>query len=149
LRATERIDLRAGLAALEAKFRSGTYGGVDVSGNKVPLVPKWLATAGASWSFMPRTRFDANLRPGVVAMTRRVDRRRGSGRLEIPSRVFAAALVRLDLVGDLLAFTQGSKPGTFNSADVYEHVIAAVIRLDEAIALGCVKPLHGSHAHVG
>jgi hypothetical protein len=32
---------------------------------------------------------------------------------------------------------------------VHEHVIAAVIRLDEAIALGCVKPLHGSHAHGG
>src|SRR5207237_8707170 len=28
-----------------------------------------------------------------------------------------------------------------------EHIVAAVIRLDEAVALGCVKPLHGSHAH--
>src|SRR6185295_3774236 len=61
-RAADTVDLRAGLALLDAKFRSGTYGGVDVSGNTVPLVPKALLTAGASWTFMPRTRLDANLR---------------------------------------------------------------------------------------
>jgi len=72
-----------------------------------------------------------------------------SGGAKIVGRRFARAAIGHDFVGDLLAFTQGSKPGTFNSADVYEHVVAAVIRLDEAIALGCVKPLHGSHAHVG
>jgi hypothetical protein len=32
---------------------------------------------------------------------------------------------------------------------VNEHVVAAVIRLNEAIAFGRVKPLHGSHAHGG
>jgi iron complex outermembrane recepter protein len=61
-RSTEMLDLRAGLALLQAKFRSGVYGGVDVSGNTVPLVPKVLATAGASWRFVPRTRLNANLR---------------------------------------------------------------------------------------
>ena len=61
-RAADTVDLRAGLALLDAKFRSGTYGGVDVSDNTVPLVPKALLTAGASWTFMPRTRLDANLR---------------------------------------------------------------------------------------
>src|SRR5205814_2296796 len=61
-RATQSLDLRAGLALLQTEFRSGAYGGVDVSGNKVPLVPKALATAGASWSFVPRTRLNANLR---------------------------------------------------------------------------------------
>src|SRR4051812_7874978 len=62
VRATDALDLRAGLALLQARFRSGTYGGLDVSDNTVPLVPKILATAGASWRFMPRTRLDANLR---------------------------------------------------------------------------------------
>jgi iron complex outermembrane receptor protein len=62
VRAMDTLDLRAGLALLQARFRSGTYGGVDVSGNTVPLVPKVLATAGASWRFMPRTRLDTNLR---------------------------------------------------------------------------------------
>jgi iron complex outermembrane receptor protein len=61
-RATDTLDLRAGLALLQAQFRSGVYGGVDVSGNTVPLVPKYLATGGVSWRFAPRTRLNANLR---------------------------------------------------------------------------------------
>jgi iron complex outermembrane receptor protein len=61
-RATAALDLRAGLALQEARFRSGVYGGVDVSGKTVPLVPQMLVTAGASWAFAPRSRFNLNLR---------------------------------------------------------------------------------------
>ncbi len=61
-RATPALDLRAGLAFLQATFRSGVYGGVDVSGNTVPLVPEVLATAGASWRFAERSRFSVNAR---------------------------------------------------------------------------------------
>ena len=61
-RATDRLDLRLGLAWLEAVFRSGTFGGVDVTGNRVPLVPEVLVTAGASWRFLPRTRMNVNAR---------------------------------------------------------------------------------------
>ena len=60
--ATERLDLRAGLALQEARFRSGVYGGVDVGGKTVPLVPELLLTAGASWAFTPRSRLNLNLR---------------------------------------------------------------------------------------
>jgi iron complex outermembrane recepter protein len=60
--ATPAIDLRAGLALQQARFRSGVYGGVDVSGKTVPLVPEVLFTAGASWSFAARSRLNANLR---------------------------------------------------------------------------------------
>src|SRR5262249_22200030 len=66
---------------------------------------------------------------------------------QIVGRRLARAAVRHDLVGDLLAFTQRAEPGALDGRDVHEHIVAAVIRLDEAIALGCVKPLHGSHAH--
>src|SRR5207244_10213676 len=72
-----------------------------------------------------------------------------SGGAQIVGRRFARAAICHDFVGDLLAFTQRSEAGTLDSTDVHEHVIAARIRLDEAIALGCVKPLHGSHAHGG
>src|SRR5215475_6586830 len=34
-----------------------------------------------------------------------------------------------------------------DSADMDEGVLAAVVRLDEAIALGGVEPLHGSRSH--
>ena len=78
-----------------------------------------------------------------------VTRKSLSGGAQIVGRRFARATIRHDFVGDLLAFTKRSKSGTLDSADVNEHVIAAIIRLDEAITLGCVKPLHGSHAHGG
>ena len=61
-RASDSVDLRAGLALLEAKFRSGAYGGVDVSGNDVPLVPRVLAAAGVSWTYAPRSRASLNAR---------------------------------------------------------------------------------------
>jgi iron complex outermembrane receptor protein len=60
--ASSTLDLRGGLAFQRARFRSGVYGGVDVSGKTVPLVPEVLATAGASWSITPRTRFNFNVR---------------------------------------------------------------------------------------
>jgi len=42
-----------------SRFRSGTFGGVSVAGNEVPLVPRNSANLGAAWEFMPRTRFNA------------------------------------------------------------------------------------------
>jgi iron complex outermembrane receptor protein len=61
-RASSALELRAGLAVQEAKFRSGVYGGVDVTGNTVPLVPEVLLTAGASWRIAQATRLNADLR---------------------------------------------------------------------------------------
>jgi iron complex outermembrane receptor protein len=61
-RATQAIELRAGLTLLEAKFRSGTFGGVDVSGKEIPLVPELLASAGVSWTYAPRSRASLNAR---------------------------------------------------------------------------------------
>ena len=46
---TSSITLDANLTWMEAKFRSGTYSGVDLAGKQVPLVPKWLANAGVTW----------------------------------------------------------------------------------------------------
>jgi iron complex outermembrane receptor protein len=61
-RATQTLDLRLAAAWIDARFREGVYGGVDVSGNKVPLVPERIATAGASWLFLARSRASFNLR---------------------------------------------------------------------------------------
>jgi iron complex outermembrane receptor protein len=61
-RVLQSLDLRAGATWLDARFRSGVYGGVDVSGNQVPLVPERIATAGMSWAFLPRTRANLNWR---------------------------------------------------------------------------------------
>jgi iron complex outermembrane recepter protein len=61
-RATQTVDLRAAATWLDARFRSGLYGGVDVSGNQVPLVPERIATAGVSWLFLPKSRASFNVR---------------------------------------------------------------------------------------
>ena len=42
-----------------AKFRSGSFGGIDVTDKDVPLVPHTMANLGMSWEFMPRTRVNA------------------------------------------------------------------------------------------
>jgi iron complex outermembrane receptor protein len=61
-RATPSIDLRAALALQQARFRSGVYGGVEVSGKTVPLVPEVLATAGVSWTYAARSRVNLSVR---------------------------------------------------------------------------------------
>ena len=45
---------------------------------------------------------------------------------------------------DLLSLVEAAHPGAFDSANVDEHVLAAVIRLDEAEAPLAVEPLYGS-----
>src|SRR5918998_1795376 len=54
-----------------------------------------------------------------------------------------AALVR-QLVTDDLPFIQGVEAGGAHGRDVDEHVAVAVVRLDEAVALDGVEPLHRS-----
>lgn len=49
------LRLFVNLALTGAEFRSGTYGGVDVSGNEVPLVPKQTLAVGGSWRIVERT----------------------------------------------------------------------------------------------
>lgn len=61
-RALQSLELRAALALQRSRFRSGVYGGVDVSGKEVPLVPEALFTAGGSWNFAAASRLNANLR---------------------------------------------------------------------------------------
>lgn len=43
----------------EAKFRSATLGGTDVSGNRIPLVPRQMANVGIDWSIWEHTRMNA------------------------------------------------------------------------------------------
>src|SRR5436190_20183495 len=45
-----------------------------------------------------------------------------------------ALLVGLDVQGDALSLGQRFEPGPLDRGDVHEHVAAAVVRLDEAVA---------------
>jgi iron complex outermembrane receptor protein len=56
---TPTFDLAGSFAYQVARFRTGVYGGVDVSGKDVPLVPKQLASLRLFWRFADKTRFSA------------------------------------------------------------------------------------------
>lgn len=53
----DRVDLAGHYAYTTARFREGTYGGVDVAGNDVPLVPKHRLGAALGWQAAPATRW--------------------------------------------------------------------------------------------
>lgn len=46
---TRTLTMDANVTWLQARFRSGNDNGVDLAGNTVPLVPKWMANLGATW----------------------------------------------------------------------------------------------------
>ncbi|OGA16867.1 MAG: hypothetical protein A3H32_11675 [Betaproteobacteria bacterium RIFCSPLOWO2_02_FULL_63_19] len=53
---TNRVDLSADFALQSARFRSGIYGGIDVSGRDIPLVPRSLTTLRLTWKATTNTR---------------------------------------------------------------------------------------------
>ncbi len=69
----------------------------------------------------------------------------GSSRLEVAGRLLAA--LGHHVVADLLTLDEGAQPGTLDGADVHEHILAAVARLDESKPLLGVEELHGTCGH--
>jgi len=65
--------------------------------------------------------------------------------LEIFRRFLAA--ICDDFVLNVLAFVEGAQSGALNGRDVNEHILATALRLDKAIALGRVEPLHSACSH--
>ena len=55
------IDVSGRYARTTARFRSGLYGGTDVSGKEVPLVPSERIGVMANWQLMPSTQLTANV----------------------------------------------------------------------------------------
>ena len=53
------VDLAGSFTYQFARFRTGVYGGVDVSGKDVPLVPRELASLRLSWRVTDKTLFGA------------------------------------------------------------------------------------------
>ena len=57
----KNVDVSGNLALQTARFRTGVYGGVDVSGRDVPLVPRSLAALRLAWQAAPKTRLLASV----------------------------------------------------------------------------------------
>jgi iron complex outermembrane receptor protein len=60
-RPTPQVDLAASLIYQTAKFKYGVYGGVDVAGKDIPLVPRALANLRATWRLPRQVSLDATL----------------------------------------------------------------------------------------
>ena len=83
---------------------------------------------------------------------RRVSRQRGPWDNAQPGYggggFLAGAAILLQLVGEALAFVEAVQLGPLNRGDVDEHVLAAIFRLDETIALGGVEPFNSTDGHL-
>jgi hypothetical protein len=60
---------------------------------------------------------------------------------------FAGFVVACDLKSDLLPFAKITHPSALDGRDMDENVLTAIIRLDEAKALGGIEPFHGAGGH--
>src|SRR5215471_21232517 len=58
-----------------------------------------------------------------------------------------ALLTALYLVAELLALVQIANSGPFDGRNVHEHILRAIVGLDEAVALLGVEPLYSSSSH--
>src|SRR4051812_20436219 len=56
---TTAVSLSANYTYTDARFRSGMLAGVDVSDNRIPLVPRHLANVVLDWTFEQHTRLNA------------------------------------------------------------------------------------------
>jgi hypothetical protein len=68
-------------------------------------------------------------------------------RLQIFSGRLAGLAVHHDFEGNALAFSQLTKTGALDGADMDKHVLATALGLNESITLLRVEPLHGTVVH--
>src|SRR5690606_33000793 len=73
--------------------------------------------------------------------------REGLDSLQVLRGSLVAARIALLLVRDPLTLGQTAHARPLDRGNVHENVRAAVLRLDEAITLGAVKPLDGTDWH--
>jgi iron complex outermembrane receptor protein len=59
---TPTLTLNANYTHVNAKFREGRFGGMNIAGNAVPLVPRHAVNVGVGWEFLPRARVDVEAR---------------------------------------------------------------------------------------
>ena len=58
---SKNVNVAGNIAWQSARFRSGVYGGVDVAGRDIPLVPRSLATLRLAWRATPKTSVSATV----------------------------------------------------------------------------------------
>lgn len=67
--------------------------------------------------------------------------------LKIAGRHFTGLHVPLHVIADLLAFDDFAHSSAFDSRDMDERIGAAIVRLNEAEALGGIEPFNCASGH--
>src|SRR5215470_19407497 len=77
-------------------------------------------------------------------------KRSNASDLALHSQVFCRLLpaVGHELIVDALAFVEPAQPSPLDCGNMHEHVLAAILRLDESVTLGRVEPLHSTGRHI-
>jgi hypothetical protein len=104
------------------------------------LFPRW---AGNHPPELPSAR-NAKDEKGAAAVTAAPFALHG---LQIFCSRLSGLAVHHDLEGNSLAFSQLTKAGAFNGADMDEDVFAAALGLNESITLLRIEPFHGTVVH--
>jgi hypothetical protein len=90
------------------------------------------------------------LQPQIISASTSVvadDDRVKSCSLELLGGHLAGPAVAGDLEAELLAFLQIAHTCALDCGDVYEHILAAVVRLNEAETLGGIEPFNDAGGH--
>ena len=58
-------------------------------------------------------------------------------------------MIVLNLIFNVLSFIEGNQTGTFDCADMHEHIFAAACRLNEPVTLRWIEPLHSPVSYAG
>src|SRR6516164_3746113 len=76
-----------------------------------------------------------------------IDRRQALSDPQVFCAAFTTPGVDFDFVRNPLTFCQAGKSCSFNSADVNEHIISAIVGLNKAKTLPVVEPLDSTCRH--
>ena len=123
----ERVDLAARYTRTHASFREGIYGGVDVTGHDVPLVPKDRIGLNLGWQATAATRLTANVN---YVGSQRYDNDQANRFHDMPGYTVADIKINHDLgswrlaVGisnlfDKAYYSYGVVNGTFTTFNAY------------------------------
>jgi len=115
--ATVDLLLSAAYNWRQAMFRAGTYGGVNVTGNDVPLVPRHSVNLKLHWTFAAQTAFIADLR---YVGTQRYDNDQAN---TFPSRMPAYTIIDVRVTHQVAGWKLGAAINNLFDERYYSYAI--------------------------
>src|SRR5262249_10316594 len=113
-------------------------------GHRITIARLTYSGSASVWNVV-RPAQRGRISPAWICRVSVVSRSRPSADLEVVGRFLAA--IADDFVLDGLPLIEGAQAGPLDCGDVNKNVPAAALRLNKAISLGRVEPLHIARGH--